>query len=150
MLNCHIHSNNHRVCLTLPFGMTLILKFLPTFWEFAHMAYLTIEGAILSHFQWFLHKNWGLKNKTWVGSHGFFFMDTSHGNTNFRIKIYFKNVIFSEIFKNIHLFSLQTLLFWWTVISHQNVTLATKMSNFGQPLVKEFDYVIDILCILTQ
>ena len=31
------------------------------------------RGAILSHFQWFLHKNWGLKNKTWVGSHVFFF-----------------------------------------------------------------------------
>ena len=67
-----------------------------------YKAYLTIEGAILSHFQWFLHKNWDLKNKTWVGSHVFFFMDTSHGNTNSRIKIYFKNVIFSKIFPSFH------------------------------------------------
>ena len=62
-----------------------------------NMAYLTIEGAILSHLQWFSHKNWGLKNKTWVRSHVFFFMDTSHGNTNSRIKIYFKNVILSTL-----------------------------------------------------
>ena len=31
-----------------------------------------------------------------------FFMDTSHGNTNSRIKIYFKNVIFSKIFTSFH------------------------------------------------
>ena len=75
-----------------------------------------------------------------------FFMDTSHGNTNSRIKIYFKNVIFSKIFTSFH----YKHCFFDGGISHQNVTLATKMSNFGQPLVKEFDYVIDILCILTQ
>ena len=77
------------------------------------------------------------------------FMDTSHGNTNSRIKIYFKNVIFSKIFISLQS-SLQTLLFWWTGIGHQNVTLASKVSNFGHLLVKESDYVIDIVCILTQ
>ena len=76
-----------------------------------------------------------------------FFMDTSHGNTNSRIKIYFKNVIFSKIFTSFHY---KHCFFDGQELVNQNVTLATKMSNFGQPLVKEFDYVIDILCILTQ
>ena len=53
-------------------------------------------------------------------------------------------------FQNIHHFSLETLLFWWIEYGHQNVTLATKMRNFGQLLKKEFHCVIDILCILTQ
>ena len=115
--------------------------------SYTHMAYLTIEGAILSHFQWFLHKNWDLKNKTWVGSHVFFF----YGYIPWKYKLQNQNMLQKYyIFLNIHLFSLQTLLFWWTGIGHQNVTLAIKMSNFGQLLVKVFDYVIDILCILTQ
>ena len=48
-------------------------------------ASLTIEGAIFSHF---LHKNWNLKYKTWLGGHTFFYMDLFHGNTNSRVKIY--------------------------------------------------------------
>ena len=36
----------------------------------------------------FLHKNWILKYKTWLGSHTFFYMDVFHGNTNYWVKIY--------------------------------------------------------------
>ena len=64
-----------------------------------HMAYLTIEGAIYSHF---LHKNLNLKYKTWLGGHAFFYMDLFHGNTNSRVKIYSINVIVFKIFTTFH------------------------------------------------
>ena len=49
------------------------------------MAYLTIEGAINSHFYtkieiWSIKLGWG--------GHTFFYMDLFHGNTNSRVKIY--------------------------------------------------------------
>ena len=33
----------------------------------SYVANLTIEGAILPHFKWFLHKNWHLKSKSLCG-----------------------------------------------------------------------------------
>ena len=50
------------------------------------------------HFVPFLHKNRCLKNKTWLGSHILFYMDMYPMETNSRIKIYFKNVLFLKIF----------------------------------------------------
>ena len=77
-----------------------------------------------------------------------------HGYIPWKCKFQSQNILHNYMyiifFKNLHHFSLQTLLFWWTEYGHQNVTLASKMMIFILLLLKEFHCVIAILCILTH